>query len=317
MPDAIIIGAGPAGLAAAIALQRIRKTVVVLERGRDVADGPGETFHPGIEPIFEQLGVAKNIVETAHSRHGGIHVEYPTHNRHVPYGPGWRGFQVRRKVLSGALSAKYSAQGGHIEFSSLAYAYERHRENHVVHTKQATWQSKLLIDASGKASWLDRQLGTAMETRSPRIWLHYGYTKTASRVTTDPVLTLQPERWRWQAPLGDGETAWVEGTGKRYKTKPTGARILDGTWKKSALPAGPGFFRVGDSACRLDPRNGHGVLRAMMSSIMCVHLYNAVANKNVTPTLAANLYQKWLNHWFEYDATQLRSFDNVENNLMI
>ena len=55
MWDLLIIGAGPAGCAAAISARRRGLTVMMLEASAQPRRVPGETLHPGIEPLFARL----------------------------------------------------------------------------------------------------------------------------------------------------------------------------------------------------------------------------------------------------------------------
>lgn len=50
----------------------VRLKVAVLESRIFPRDRPGETLHPGIEPLLETLGVAQQIREANFIRHDGI-----------------------------------------------------------------------------------------------------------------------------------------------------------------------------------------------------------------------------------------------------
>ena len=93
----------------------------------------------------------------------------------------------------------------------------------------------------------------------------------------------------------------------RIQSERSGGRVMDGTWKASARPAYDRSFRIGDAACRLDPRNGHGVLRALMSGKMVAHLIESAENCKFSSEEAVESYNKWLQVWFKHDVEKLRA----------
>ena len=72
-----IIGAGPAGCAAAIELARAGKQVVLLETSTFPRHRPGESLHPGVEVIFEKLGVADAVNSAGFVRHRTLSGYFP------------------------------------------------------------------------------------------------------------------------------------------------------------------------------------------------------------------------------------------------
>lgn len=308
--DVIIVGGGPAGLAAGIRLAAAGWSVVVLERSESAPDGPGETLHPGIEPVFEQLGVAPAVRAAATCRHPGLLVNAGSGPEFVPYGGGedWRGFQIRRQALNRILGHHLCSLGGVLRHACLAIRLGRDQARHVVGTGTDEHRARWLIDASGTAGWLDRRARSTMAATSAPIWLRYGYWPTSPEDGELPQLTVDAGAWSWMAPLGDGETAWVAASPRRAETADIASRGADGTWRLSEQPAGAGFFRVGDAACRLDPSNGHGVLRALMSATLAAHLLVSTDNGAISEDCATDIYSAWIRRWFLADAAELRRF---------
>ena len=70
MWDILILGSGPAGCAAAITARRAGLTVLVVEAAARRKSEPGETLHPGIEPIFERLGADADADRARELREG-------------------------------------------------------------------------------------------------------------------------------------------------------------------------------------------------------------------------------------------------------
>lgn len=306
--DAIVVGAGPAGLSAAVRLAEIGRSVTVFERAERLSNGPGETLHPGAEVIINQLGIGDRIRSTACLRPSGIIVERDGVSDYVPYGRDWKGFQIRRYHLNAALADRLDALGGRIQYATPAIALFTADKLVHIQTVTGTTAGRWLFDASGVSGWLDRRRKKRMMLASPRRWLRYGYRPTTTEETSDPILRMNNNGWSWTAPLGDGESAWVELSNTKWLDPPSPSSLgADGTWRIAITPAEPNIFRVGDAACRLDPGNSHGVLRAMMSAIMATDLAIRSENGAIDVSLAAHAYNQWISRWFSYDAAMLRS----------
>lgn len=71
----VIIGAGPAGTAAAISLAMRGVKSVIVEAGKFPRDRPRETFHPGSEAIFSLLGVRDQVERNCEIRPTGRFVQ--------------------------------------------------------------------------------------------------------------------------------------------------------------------------------------------------------------------------------------------------
>src|SRR5262249_45772538 len=101
--DIAIIGAGPAGCAAAISAQQAGLSTILLEAQKTPGRTPGETLHPAIEPIFRQLGVWDEILRAGFHRHKGIWKIINGRTSFVPYGADsngpWLGLQADRRML--------------------------------------------------------------------------------------------------------------------------------------------------------------------------------------------------------------------------
>src|SRR5579863_9008965 len=105
--DVVVVGGGPAGAAAAIACAARGLGVVLCERAPSGRDRPGETLHPGIEPLLGQLGVADRFPLVVGARHAGIWIEWGGPRRFEAFGSDangpWSGFQAWRAEFDALL----------------------------------------------------------------------------------------------------------------------------------------------------------------------------------------------------------------------
>jgi 2-polyprenyl-6-methoxyphenol hydroxylase-like FAD-dependent oxidoreductase len=74
--DVVIIGSGPSGSAAAIWCAKLGLNVTLIERSTYPKDKPGESLHPGVEPLFDLLGVSEDIMSANFLRHYSILVQW-------------------------------------------------------------------------------------------------------------------------------------------------------------------------------------------------------------------------------------------------
>src|SRR5438445_9360609 len=89
--DVVIVGAGPAGTAAAIWSRRAGLRVAILERSTVPGFKVGEALHPGVEVILGQLDVAERMSRHTLVRYDGIWVKRGQSRTFVSFGSASRG----------------------------------------------------------------------------------------------------------------------------------------------------------------------------------------------------------------------------------
>src|SRR6266850_2317242 len=212
----LIVGGGPAGAAAGIWCARRGLSVVLLERESFPRHRPGETLHPGIEPLLEQLGVKEAILAAGFVRHEGYQVRWETGKpRFEAYGGDekgpWQGFQATRGELDTILSARAREAGAQV-FQPCQVKRALIEQGRVVgvETDHGRIKAGFVIDAAGDRHWLARQLSLQIDHASPPLAVSYGYV-----ADQQPLLSAMPEieadeqGWTWTAPVRAGVTAWT------------------------------------------------------------------------------------------------------------
>lgn len=307
--DVLILGAGPAGCAAAIRARQSGLSVVILEAKPVPGLAPGETLHPGIEPLLKQLGVLDQVLRAGFRRHLGIWVERESQRQFSSYGEDkdgpWRGFQADRRMFHQILQrAALDAGATLIRNASpqaVLTAGGRVRgvviEDRHVH---ATWT----LDATGRSAWLARTLALPASRRSPPLRVRFGWGNSDGKHRDDqPSFVFREDGWDWKAPLSLTRIAWVTLRIGENNRHPAG---IDLTWRLHPRCAGRGFFLLGDAAATLDPASSHGVLRAMMSGVLAGHLVAGCQYKGVAERAVIESYRTWLCAQFADDEQRLR-----------
>jgi flavin-dependent dehydrogenase len=326
--DVAILGAGPAGCAAAISAAEAGLRVLLVERLDFPRHRPGETLPPGAEPLFRQLGVLEDVERAAFLRHPGQRVAWAGEAKLSLFGgtpdEPWLGFQAWRPTLDSILLRRAVALGVQVWQPCAAAAPVMH-DGRVcgVLTDRGEIRARFVIDGTGGGGWLSRKLGWAAERRTPRLLASYGYIETGQAAQwLLPELQADAEGWTWLAQVQPRVVAWTRlsfkgrrrGAPARLAQIPQARRVAVGgasadvTWRFAPEAAGPGWFLAGDAAFVLDPASSHGVLRALMSGMMAAHAAAQIAHGQIAESAAANAYTAWLREWFERDAAALASF---------
>jgi flavin-dependent dehydrogenase len=312
--DVLILGAGPAGCAAAIRARRAGLQVILMERLAEPKISPGETLHPGIEPILAQLGVWKAIATEDFHRHRGIWVEWDGPRRFQPYGSDergeWLGLQVDRARLHTILQKAATDLGAVLLKPLKPIAPLRQGDRIVgVQTSSGSIYARWLIDATGRKHWLADRLSLASQVHSPSVQVRFGWTElNDDTLQGQPLLSAAPWGWDWQAPLGNGRMAWarLRVTGKQPQSGHGFSYGVDLSWRIFPDCAGLGWFLLGDAASVLDPTSSHGVLRALMSGVLASHLIESVACGRLSESSAIDYYVQWMNEQFHRDVSALK-----------
>lgn len=330
--SAAIIGAGPAGCAAAIALARTGLKVLLIEANAFPRDRPGESLHPGTEAIFETLGVADAVNAAGFSRYAGHRVAWELNapERMEYFGEdangAWLGYQAWRPKLDEILLAAAIAQGVDVwQPCRVRAALIEDRQLMGLKTDRGTVRAYYFLDASGQCQWLSRQLCLSSTMYSPKLLARFGYVACpkAAELFDIPLIRREVDGWSWIARITEDRCAWsrmrlsepmlsnlcihqdwrppeLDGFEPIGKTK-----SADVTWRMSDRPAGPGWFLLGDAAAVLDPAASHGVLRSLMCGMQAANVIAACERGEIAEAIAEQSYAQWLHTWFDKDVERL------------
>lgn len=293
MPDAVIVGAGPAGLSAALALRRFGFAVSVIEQhpfppprvcGAFInPEGAGYLAALGLGDEIVRAG-AVPVVESRLSWAGGREVDVS-----ILRG-GRAGLALPRPALERVMADAFQAMGGNVEWGRRATGFTRTRRGwtlDVVEGKQRVpVEARLLVIADGRFSTLSGR--PLRKTRAG--W--FGWNATFDGVAQAPgALSLHFHRGGYVGVLtfADGlsnvcglveldarRTArWEEVLGAAVRELPPLARLLRAATRVDAfrgvgplpfstgMSEAPGVVLAGDAAAVGDPYMGEGISRAL------------------------------------------------------
>jgi flavin-dependent dehydrogenase len=321
--DVAVVGAGPAGLATAISARLRGCQVVLLEQSAFPRHRPGETLHPGLGPLFEQLGVEHAVSRFSEVRHTGIWVSWHSDLAFTPFGEDnrghWRGYQIRRSDLDSLLLVRARELGVLIvQPSGRAFVLTDQRRTIGLRCDRCDVRVKFVVDASGSQSWLQRQLGLQLLKLSPRLIASYGYVESDDfGPIHSPSIVADGSTWTWIARINAGMCNWTRlATNSTFDGEvPSALRIAgskirrygaDVTWRTVHPVAGAGFFLVGDAAAALDPVSSHGVLRSLMSGMMVGYLVAQVLGNRQQEKHVISEYKSWFSEWLRRDISKVK-----------
>lgn len=323
--DVVVVGAGPAGCATAIACANRGLRVVLCEREPGRRDRPGETLHPGIEPLLAELGLAGRLQQVVGARHKGLWIEWGGPRRFEAFGEDpdgpWQGLQVWRADFDALLMERARDAGVVIHKHCPATGVLKGEPGvEGIMTAAGTISSHIVVDATGAARWLGRMLEIGDIVRSPQLIARYGYREGSCPPRDEaPLLVGNASGWTWSARVRPNTYQWtsVRFGGRAIGEVPDELRQLaplgpergaDVTWRMPERTAGAGWFMVGDASAILDPTSSHGVLKALLSGMTAGHLIAASIGGKAPAHEIADAYHQWVATMFENDVERLHSF---------
>lgn len=170
--NVIIIGGGVAASAAALPLTKAGQDVLMLEQSGGDIRKIGEALPPAAKPLLRDLGIWQQFTEDGHlpsysnqSLWGSENIQYTDFLR-SPHGNGWH---LDRIIFDKRLRQTAAQHGVTIKMNTRTLSVQREANSWKLKTNNGVFHADWLIDASGRASWLTRQLGIAREVSSKLI----------------------------------------------------------------------------------------------------------------------------------------------------
>jgi flavin-dependent dehydrogenase len=214
--DAVVLGAGPAGCAAATALARRGRSVLLLDRDAEPRFKIGESLLPRNVPIFEELGLLAKVEAAGFQRkHGALFTNERTGGiRQVEFRRAWdashpSAWQVKRKDFDGLLAAHAVACGVEVR-RPVAVSDVLFEGDRAVGVRAGSEEirARVVVDATGQAALIASRLGLRRPDANLRKGALYAHVTGAWRGegerAGDILLPFLPDVWYWIIPFSDG-----------------------------------------------------------------------------------------------------------------
>ncbi len=300
--DVAIVGAGPAGAAAALMMARAGVAVALFDAGRPRL-AVGETLPPASKPALHALGLAAAMAGEGHLPSVG---SWSAWGGAEPFGRDFvfnrfgHGWHLDRRRFDALLRASAQAAGARVVSSTAVVASDARTGGgfHLHLTGGRKIAAQIVLDASGRAASFARQRGVRRHAIDRMVAL-VGYVARRPDAAAEPAATLVeavPEGWWYSAPLPQDRLATVFMTdadlakGAATSAEPWLDRLAAAEYTAArALRYGVGlagppsivaaassrlerfgdadWLALGDAAASQDPLSSEGILVAMQSGI--------------------------------------------------
>jgi len=217
--DAAVIGAGPAGCAAAIELAARGRSVVLFERERFPRFHIGESLLSTVNDCLETLGVAEAVAAErfpvkwgatllSHDGAAGRTVDFAA-SREIARPQTW---QVCRERFDALLLARAREAGVEVREGTRVEGCAFDAGGATVHAAEAGARVRAVVDASGRWGVLSRALGLRRAEPSlggVAIYAHYSGVPPLGdgREGDLRIVAREDAGWFWLIPIGDGLTS--------------------------------------------------------------------------------------------------------------
>jgi flavin-dependent dehydrogenase len=320
--DIAVLGAGPAGLCAALRLTELGYRVALTEVRQFPRPQIGESLSPGIHSLFDYLGAGHLLDDARYLRklpsrvlwEGGAAPSGGVEESPFPGSMGQLhskdGFLVDRARMDKALLAEVIARG--VEFFPGADAgiHLPAGNGHIFPAGTALPRARVVLDARGRRSVrVGERLLTAPSSLA--LWTHV----PAAVMPFETRVEALPTGWLWGAPVPggeyrvmafvDAETVQARGADAVLHGMAAESRLFAATLpvlSRGRLQTCPvlhyihktpwrdDYIRVGEAAFTIDPLSSSGVEKAMRHALQTVIAVNTLLKGN-NPSLARSFYE--------------------------
>ncbi len=302
--DVVVVGAGPAGSAAARLLALGKQRVLVLDKQQFPRFQIGESLLPVCLPVLDRLGVEASDEYFVYKRGARFVSESTNQTRVFDFSKALSGcphhaWQTDRTRFDQHLGQLAQQAGAEYRYGVEVRGFEATDKGVQIHSESGTLHARYLVDASGQGRLLARLFGSAVPYRGfghAAAYTHYEDVSEEAleeiRPDHDIQIMLTRFGWGWIIPLPRRRLSVGLVTRRRGVLHDLEAHLSESPlvqrWTRGArrVPgkavqnfsyrnrksSGSRFVCIGDAACFLDPVFSSGVSLGLLSASHMVDL---------------------------------------------
>jgi len=306
----IIVGAGPAGLAASLTLSAYKISHCLIDANTSAIQKPGDALAPNAKPLLKQLGIL-GLLENA---------------RHIPYysnKSSWGTAELHEKeLIDGVYGHGYLLDRLHFENQLRALVYNNRTpfysgyklkkvqtKDNLIEVEIQTdsdnkkIQAQYIIDATGRKASVCRHLGIHKEELDTQLTISFWH-RLKQKIPRQIWIEATENGWWYLSPNADSQVNCLFFTMKELIPKghevltflkdelaktlhikkiiePTEQELVDKKLSPSGTsyleqPYGENWLAVGDAAFSFDPISSYGITSALATGFYGAH---AIAGK--------------------------------------
>jgi flavin-dependent dehydrogenase len=325
--DVVIIGAGPAGCAAAIhCCAQGLKTLIISSKKISVEKEeivPSESIHPGVASLLQQLDAAHCIDTASRGTYQGIEAD----GRRNAFGEDengpWEGHHINRAMFDAGLLEIAVKKGAVLAEGTVADIIINTAQRATGITKQGqNFSCKYIIDAGGMQSIAAKKAGFKKVFYSPPLFTWTGVAiGDLDRRSAGNFTQFIPHKngWTWLAPEPGGRYTWtrLETKGDALFTPPEtlknheqigNIKKTNRRWQVCRPVCTEQLILCGDAAGVIDPAAGQGILNALLSGIMAATAAYSCISKPDFEAFYLAKYDDWFFTRYVENVEKLKSF---------
>jgi len=313
--DVAVIGGGPAGSTCAYLLSQSGAEVSLWESNQTPAPRFHEIAAPAAQPFLRRLGLDP-LVEQLATRCLGILRQWNgvTLQTHVFGTPAL----ILDRLAFDTLCRERARDVGVRWINDCVQFADRRAGEWRLCGQRSRGRSRLLIDASGRSSFIARRFGRALATGEPTlaIGLSYATNGPANQMlrvervttgwwyfvdrdgTTDAVWVVPRHALAGRRPqdmLGDalGTSHWANAT-RECRSTWSQPRVMDAT-PRAHVAAGDHWLAIGDAAAAYDPISSQGLTNSLSTAWFAARALQDYddGNPSALDVYAAAVYLTW------------------------